>query len=484
MNNDELRLIKETAKFTHDPYTFVKFIYPWGEDALQGERGPRKWQEEFLEKIGDQLRSGKKVIREAIASGHGIGKSTIVGWLIHWGLSTFPNTRIIVTANTEPQLKTKTWPEIVKWNRLAINSHWFTCEATSIFSNDPSARNNWRCDRVTWNETNPEAFQGLHNKGKRILLLFDEASAIPEKIWEVSLGALTDENTEIIWCVFGNPTRNTGSFRECFGRMGHRWGHTQIDSRTVEGISKTEANQLIEDYGEDSDIARVRVRGMFPNASSLQLIDSDLVSEAMKREERYNFDDSLIMSLDIARGGDDRCAFVFRRGLDARSIKSIIIPGSEVKDSMRLVSKTIELIKDHKPDYFFYDGTGVGGPVGDRIKQLGHKVIEVQFGAASPNLKCANMRSYMYVMLKEWLKSGGAIENKAELEMELTSIEYAHNKKDQLILESKEEMKRRGLASPDYADALAMTFAYPVAPKFSHAGNRADEAEHRWNPYA
>lgn len=487
----EAQLEQDLGGFTHDPLGYVLYAFPWGEPGspLEKKPGPRAWQRRYLKRLGDLLQKGAITAGEAIqmarASGHGIGKSALVAWLILWALSTFEDTRGVVTANTETQLKQKTWSELAKWHRLSINEHWFTFTATAIYSSDPDHEKTWRIDMVTWSERNSEAFAGLHNEGKRILLIFDEASAIPDAIWEVAEGALTDADTEIIWCVFGNPTRNTGRFRECFGKLKHRWDHEQIDSREVEGTNKVQFTAWIEDYGEDSDFVRIRVRGIFPRASSMQFIDTDLVAAAQKREERYTRGDPLIMTLDIARGGDDSCVFRFRRGLDARSIPAISIPGSEVRDSMRLVSKAVELLDTHKPDAFFYDGTGVGGPVGDRVKQLGYEVIEVQFGASSPNPKYANMRAYMWAKAKEWLQAGGAIDKSPELEMDLTSVEYLHNSRDQLLLEPKEALKERGLASPDHGDAFAMSFAYPVAPKDTADEDRRGERGHQadYNPY-
>lgn len=486
----EAVLAADVASFSHDPLGFVRYAFPWGTGELARERGPREWQRAFLFDLGEKLRNGEligvaDVIREATASGHGIGKSALVAWLILWAMSTFEDTRGVVTANTETQLKTKTWAELAKWHRLAINRHWFTFTATALYSTDKDHEKTWRIDMIAWSETNTEAFAGLHNIGRRVLLIFDEASAIPDAIWEVAEGALTDEGTEILWFVFGNPTRNTGRLRECFGRLRHRWNVRQIDSRTVEGTNLKQIDEWIADYGEDSDFVRVRVRGLFPRASSLQFIPSDLVAEGMKREARSNYGDPLIMSLDIARGGDDNNVFRFRRGLDARSIPPVRIPGSETRDSMRLVSKAIALIEEHKPDAFFGDGTGVGGPVLDRLRQLGHNVHDVQFGGSSPDPRFANMRGYIWGRTKEWLQAGGAIDNDPVLEVDLTSPEYMHNKRDEIVLESKEQMKRRGLASPDDGDALAMTFAFPVAivagPGFDHS---AGKVRTDWDPYA
>jgi hypothetical protein len=211
------------------------------------------------------------------------GKSTVAAWVILWGLSTMPNARVVVTANTDSQLGTKSWPEVTKWLRLMINRDWFKATATAVFSAQPERERLWRADAIPWSEENTEAFAGLHNKGRRVILIFEEASAISDKIWEVSEGALTDEDTEIVWLAFGNPTRNTGRFRECFGRFRHRWDCGHIDSRLVEGTNKGQLEQWVHDYGEDSDFVRVRVKGVFPHAGSMQFIGSDLVEAAVAR---------------------------------------------------------------------------------------------------------------------------------------------------------------------------------------------------------
>src|SRR5271170_2574020 len=283
-------LIDRVASHALDPLGFVLFAFPWGEAGteLAEATGPRDWQRELLAELGRRLREGSEIgnvlpILMARASGHGVGKSTVAAWVILWGLSTMPNARVVVTANTDSQLRTKTWPEVTKWLRLMINRDWFKATATAVFSAEAERERLWRADAIPWSEENTEAFAGLHNKGRRVILIFDEASAISDKIWEVSEGALTDEGTEIIWLAFGNPTRNTGRFRECFGRLRHRWNHGHIDSRQVEGTNKPLLEQWVRDYGEDSDFVRVRVRGVFPHAGSMQFISSEVAEAAARR---------------------------------------------------------------------------------------------------------------------------------------------------------------------------------------------------------
>ena len=180
-------LIEALGALTHDPLAFVYFAYPWGEPGtpLEDMEGPDEWQIQILKDIGEQLKKGKDLqtaIQEAVASGHGIGKSALISWLIHFAISTHENTRGVVTANTEGQLRTKTWPELSKWHNMFIAKDLFTYTATAIFSSDKDYEKTWRIDAIPWSKNSPESFAGLHNQGNRILVLFDEASAIDDVI--------------------------------------------------------------------------------------------------------------------------------------------------------------------------------------------------------------------------------------------------------------------------------------------------------------
>lgn len=463
----EAQLVDDIAGFTHDPLGYARYAFPWGEGELKGVDDPREWQSDVMRDIGRQLKNKTtrhNPIRIAVASGHGIGKSAEMGMLLSWAMSTCEDCKVVVTANTENQLRTKTWPEISKWFRLAINSHWFNVTATAVTANDPEHARSWKADAVPWSEHNTEAFAGLHNKGKRIVVIFDEASNIADKVWEVAEGALTDEDTEIIWLAFGNPTRNTGRFRECFTRFKHRWITRQVDSRTVDGTNKQQIQKWAEDYGEDSDFFRVRVRGMFPRASSLQLIPTDWVAEAMRREAVFGLDDALVCGIDIARGGDDNNVIRFRRGLDARSIPVIRIPGSETRDTTLFIAKVCTVVSEQRPDAVFVDSTGVGGPVADQLRRLmpGVPIIDVNFASKAPDRHYANMRTYIWWQMRESLRAGLAIEESTDLETELTAPEYGHNAGDQIALEKKSEIKKRLGISPDDGDSLALTFTFPV----------------------
>ena len=218
-------LAEDIASFTYDPLGYAIYAFPWDSPAI-AEKGPREWQCDVMEDIREHLENPEtrhEPLRIGVASGHGIGKSALISMLMAWGLDTCEDTRIVITANTEQQLRTKTWPEVLKWRGLSITKDWWRPTKTGIFSVVPGHDENWRADAVTWSENNTEAFAGLHNVGKRILVITDESSTIADKVWEVIEGALTDEGTELIWVAFGNPTRNTGRFRECFGCFRHLW---------------------------------------------------------------------------------------------------------------------------------------------------------------------------------------------------------------------------------------------------------------------
>lgn len=452
-------------------------IYPWGEGELVGvNASPRQWQIDSLLDIGERLRAGyapaaaMMPVLKAIASGHGIGKTSFLSWLAWWGLSTMVDARVMITANTEAQLRTRTWPEVCKWARLALNAPMFKVQGLGIQSRVAGHASNWRADAVTWSENNLVAFQGLHNAGRRIVLLFEEASGIADAVWETSEGALTDAGTEIIWVAVGNPTEPTGRLAECFGRQKYRWHGRQIDSRTVPGTNLALFAEWVKLYGEDHDFVRVRVRGMFPRSGSMQFISSEAVEAARVREPVPLITDPLILGVDVARFGDDQSVIFARKGRDARSIPPIKMRGV---DTMQLAGRVAECVREWHANAVFVDGGGVGGGVVDRLRQLGVEVIEVQFGAKADRVSVdearpsyANKRAEMWGNMREWL-GGGAIPDDPEVQADLVGPQYAFvvvDGRDAIALERKRDMKLRGLASPDCGDALALTFAYPVMP--------------------
>lgn len=469
-----IELAREIGQFAYDPLKHCMFAFPWGmpDTPLEKLGGPRLWQRGIMETIRDHLADPTTRFTPcliSVASGHGVGKSAEVGMLSKWALDTWVDSRVVITANTEQQLLTKTSPEVAKWHRMAITRDWFNIATMKISAKERP--DSWRLDFVTWSANNTEAFAGLHNVGKIILIMTDESSSIDDKVAEVIQGALTDENTVIVWLALGNPTRNVGWFRECFGRYRDRWYTLQLDSRDVEGTNKEYLNEVIETYGEDSDIARVRVKGQFPAASSMQFISSAHVQTARMRAVDALPTDPLIYGLDCARYGDDASVLAKRVGRDAKSK-----PWKRWKgvDAMTLAGDVARMAAEEKPDAIFVDAGSIGAAVVDRLRQLEvPNVIEVWFGGAGRDVelpgnvryRVANKRTEIWVRMRNWLE-GGAIPDDQAIEDDLIGVEYGFGRDEATLqLEKKEHMKARGLASPDNADALACTFAEAVMPR-------------------
>jgi len=484
------KLLDAMVECYADPLLFVRIAFPWGKGELAGFDGPDEWQQKILEEVGADVRANGfngvdavPAIREAVVSGHGVGKGALTAWIILWIMSTRPHARGVVTANTSKQLSSKTWPELAKWHKRCLTGHWF--RLTSERMVHVQHPDTWRCDAITSKEENSEAFAGLHNAASTPFYIFDEASGIVKKIWEVSEGGLTDG--EPMFFVFGNGTRNTGAFRECFGRFKHRWHTHHVDSRTAKMTNKAQIAEWIQDYGEDSDFVRVRVKGQFPKASSMQFISTETAEAAAAREGQHGLYDPRIMGVDVARFGDDSSVIQIRIGRDAQSIKPIKLRNV---DTMQLAARVIEEAERHRVDAIFVDGGGVGGGVVDRLRYLRAPVHEVQFGAAPDRASdtqegavvYANKRAEMWGMMREWLQTG-AIVNDQDLISGLSEIEYGYvmiEGRDAILLEKKKDMKKRGLASPDEADALALTFAYPVA-RSDHYGEMTRGRAHEFD---
>jgi Helicase len=457
--------IAAVAEYEHDPLGYASDAFRWGHGELKDYTGPRAWQADAFSRIGAHLQdpaTRHKPLRIAVASGHGIGKSAFIGMAISWAMSTCDDCRVVVTANTENQLRTKTWPEIAKWTRLSLTREWWNVPAMSIYSTEAGRDKSWRADAIAWSENNTEAFAGLHNKGKRIVLVMDEAAAIADKVWEVSEGALTDEDTEIIWLAFGNPTRNTGRFRECFRRYRHLWQTIQIDSRTVEGTNKEYLDELVATHGEDSDIVKIRVRGQFPAQSVKQFISGADVDAAYDRHldlRAYGFAPK-ILTLDNAWEGDDEGVIGLRQGLHFR----IMATFAKNDNDIDIAQKLANLEDEHQADAVFVDA-GYGTGVVSAGKTMKRSWRLVWFAGESADPGCLNKRAEMWKLTRDWLKDGGALPPDQRLADELIGPETVSRLDGKIQIESKKDMKARGLPSPNRADALVLSFAFPVRAK-------------------
>jgi hypothetical protein len=477
---DEQRLMVEMWDpiISENPYNWVMFTFPWGKPGtrLEHVKGPHSWQKDEMLRIAEHIRKSKAVVasgkkpeiyQSATASGRGVGKSALTAWLNLWMMSCNLGSTSIALANSETQLKSRTFGEVGKWHALMINSHWF--ERTSL-SLTPTA---WFNERIktelgidsglyyaagqTWTEENPDSFAGAHNRDGMLVIL-DEASGIPKPIWTVVQGFFTDVSIHRYFLCFSNPRRNTGEFYECFHKNRDYWLTRNLDSRTVEDADVAYLNKIIAQHGNDSDEARIEVKGEFPNQGDKQFISRDVVEGSVVRaieEDRYA---GLIMGVDIARFGDDSTVIYFRRGRDARTIPPIKLKG---QDNMQVANLCAKLIDKHRPDAVCIDaGNGTG--VIDRLREMKYKVSEIWFGSKANEEEYADLRTEMWAKMRDWLKGGCIVDDK-HLKDDLVGPEYGFDKLERIKLEAKEAMKKRGVASPDNGDALACTFAVKVA---------------------
>lgn len=457
-----------------NPEAFVLFMFPWGQPntPLEKFKGPRKWQRKVLREIADHIKENQgkldmDALRVAVSSGRGIGKSALVSWLILWMLTTRIGSSVIVSANSENQLRTVTWGELTKWATMAINSHWWEPSATKLvpaqWLTDLVERDlkkgtrYWSAEGKLWSEENPDSYAGVHNHDG-MMVIFDEASGIPDGIWSVAAGFFTEKILDRYWFAFSNPRRNSGYFFETFHGKRDFWQGQIIDARTVEGTDQSIYNQIIAEYGEDSIQARVEVYGEFPAAGEDQFISPVVVDDAMKRKPYKDATAPVVLGVDPARGGMDSTVIVARQGRDIISIKRY-----KGEDTMSVVGHVIDAIEEFKPVLTVIDEGGLGYGILDRLTEQRYKVRGVNFGWKAKNpVMWGNKRAEMWGAMRDWLKTA-SIPLDRILKNDLIGPMKKPNSAGTIYLEGKKEMKSRGLASPDAADAIAVTFAFPVA---------------------
>ena len=389
-------------------------------------------------------------------------------------LSTRIGSTTIVSANSEAQLRSVTWAEITKWLAMALNSHWFEVAATRIMPAKwltelverdlKKGTRYWSVEGRLWSEENPDAYAGVHNFDG-VLLIFDEASGIPDSIWSVSDGFFTENTPNRFHLAFSNPRRNTGYFYETFHGKRAFWRQRNVDARDVEGTDKNVYQRIIDEYGPDSYQANVEVYGQFPSEGDDQFIAVNLVDDAMKRPRHKDETAPIVVGVDPARFGSDATVIAVRQGRDV-----IALHRHRGADTMEVVGHVIEAIDQYKPALVCIDEGGLGAGVVDRLKEQRYKIRGVNFGSkAQKQIMYGNKRAEMWGAMREWLRTAYLPEDRF-LKTDLIGPMTKPDSKGTLFLESKKDMKSRGLASPDAADAIALTFAFPVASRESRGG--------------
>jgi hypothetical protein len=483
-------LALDMARFHDDPLGFVMYAFPWGKGLLANHSGPDTWQISFLEEVGKAVKERAfdghtpvDPIREAVASGHGIGKSTMSAWLTLWIMSTRPRARGTITANTAYQLQTKTWAALQHWHKLCITRHWFEITTEKMFARDN--KESWFVAAASHEEKNSEAFQGQHAGDSTSFYIFDESSGISDKIFDAAEGGLTDGEPMIF--LFGNPTQNSGKFyRVNFGSERHKWHHRSVDSRTSRFTNKQLIAEWAELYGEDSDWFRYRVKGEAPRVGFSTFIPPDVVDACRKYKAEGFATMPKIMGVDVARKGDDRSVVGIRQGRQYR-----ILGTYRGLDLVQLADRVAEFIEAEQPDATVIDGDGLGAGVVDILTRnnYGKTLHEFHGGAnAQDTAMYFNKRTEVWGWLRDWLKAGAEIPNNPELAVDLSApgFDTTRGKRfhGSIFLEHKDDLKARGEASPDHGDCLAMTFAVKVAakarPKYQNLVYSFPEVNQRW----
>jgi len=453
-----------------DPLGFVQAAYPWkmpGTD-LEAYSGPDTWQADVLREIGHQARAHRfdgihpvPPIRVAISSGRGIGKGALTAWITNWIMSTRAQAIGTVTANTNDQLQEKTWAAIRLWTKRCLTRGWFEINSSALWRT--GYRESWKCTPTSCAPENAEAFRGQHNATSTSFIIFDEASGIDDAIFAAAEGGLTDG--EPMMFLFGNPTKTSGKFhRVVFGNERERWTTRVIDARSCAMPNQAFIQEWLEDHGEDSDFFRVEVRGLPPNADEYQFIDSARIALAQTNVPYVIQQEPLIAGVDVSGGGKSLTVCMFRCGFDARSIKPIILTGAETiaHDRQLVVDRLANALNEHPVTAMFVDAA-FGAPIAVRLKQMGFQnVHEVDFGGPSSDARTKNARAAMWKAMKDWLPKGAIDQHDHHLEADLKAPGFHLTNTNKLVIESKESMQRRGIASPDRADALALTWAMPV----------------------
>ena len=438
-------------RYKDDPVLFVKEVLG---------ATPYDYQAEFL----DALASGER--KMSVRSGHGTGKSTTSSWAMLWYvLLRFPN-KVVVTAPTSGQLFDALFAELKRWiNELPPQLQVLLTVKSDRVELSAAPAEAFISARTSRAET-PEALAGVHSQN--VLLVVDEASGVPEKVFEAAAGSMSGHSATTI--LLSNPTRSSGTFFESQTRLASTWWTRRWSCVESPLVSEEFIDEMRLRYGEDSNAFRIRVLGEFPMADDDTIIPFHLADSAIKRDIEIPEDTKPIWGLDVARFGADKTALCKRYGNVVTEITSW--QGLDLMQTVgRVMAEYEGLSPSMRPSEILVDSIGVGGGVVDRLRELGAPVRGINVGEApAMGNTYMNLRAELWFKTKGWLEDRSCkLPNDDQLLAELTSIRYAFTPGGKMKAESKDDMRKRGLKSPDLADALCLTMASDAATALSGA---------------
>lgn len=439
--------------YQNDPVKFVQ-------EMLGAE--PFDYQKEFLREVASPTR------RLSVKSGHGTGKSTTASWAMLWFLLLKYPCKVVVTAPTSSQLFDAMFAELKRWIKelpreiqglLNVKS-----DRVELVAAPAEAFISCRTARA---ENAGEALAGVHSDN--VLLVIDEASGVPEVVFEASAGSMSSVNATTV--MLSNPTRSSGTFFESHNRMRHSWWTRTWSCEDSPLVADEFIDEMRDRYGETSSAFLVRVMGEFPLADDDTIIPFHLVESAQYRDIEESPETNQIWALDVARMGSDKTALCKRTGSVVTDIKSW--GGLDLMQTVGRVKAEFDALEVWEQDQLelMVDSVGMGAGVSDRLQELGLPVRAVNV-SESPSMKetYLNLRAELWFRMKAWLENRTCkIPQNDKLLSELTSLKYTFTSSGKIKAESKQELKKRGFNSPDLADSLALTFASDPATAMSGA---------------
>jgi len=432
--------VEAIAALREDPALFV-------ETVLQAT--PQRWQAQALDAIA-------KHDRVAIKSGHGVGKTAFESWVVLWWLMTHYPCKVAVTANSAHQLSDVLWTEIDRWARNMPQAFKDLLEFKSDKISLKGATDSFAVARTSRRE-NPESLAGFHSP--HMLFVVEEASGVPNVIFETASGALSTPGAKIIMC--GNPTRSDGYFYDAFHGDRDKWHCITVSCEEGEYVDPKFIAEMAEKYGDESNVFKVRVLGEFPTQSDDVLLPLHLIEDAVTRDVEAGPTTPVVWGLDVARFGGDRSALAKRQG----NVLIEPIKTWQNKDLMELagivLSEYDAVPYSQRPQAIYIDAIGLGAGLADRLRELDMPAVAVSVSeTASLKDRFNRLRDELFWGAREWFEARDChIPDDGTLMAELSGIRYKYLSTGKLKVESKDEMKRRGQRSPDVADAFVLTFS-------------------------
>lgn len=429
------------ARYFADPVLFVREVY-----GVE----PDDWQIQVMTWVAQDVR------RISVVSGHGVGKTTVLAWLIVWWVLTRYPQRCICTAPTSTQLFAALANEAFAWiGKLPDElKKLLTVKMESIeLTADP---HDSFVEFRTSRPDQPEALAGVHST--YVLLIGDEASGIPEQVFEAASGSMSAENAIMI--LAGNGVRSSGLFYETHHRLRGSWKTLRVNAEESPRVSRAFVAEMKETYGEDTNAYRVRVLGLFPKAESDTVIPYELMQPALAREVTA-IGVKPIWGLDCARFGDARSTLAKRKG-NVLQEKMKIWRGLDTMElAGRVLDEWTHTQLEDRPEEICVDAIGLGAGVADRLRELNLPARAVNV-SESPALKdrFGNLRAELWWTAREWFEVRDVnICGDEKLGAELVAVKYRYTSNGKIQVEGKDEMKKRGVKSPDIADGFVLTFA-------------------------